>query len=87
MEDYLHLLEFDYNNNFQVFAGMSPFEILYGSKYNTPISWISLVDRLMLGPDFLKYMELTMRWVQHNLKVSQDRKKSYADLKRTTREF
>ena len=27
-EDYLHLVEFAYNNNFQVFAGMSPFEIL-----------------------------------------------------------
>ena len=31
-EDYLHLVEFDYNNNFQVSVGMSPFEILYGLK-------------------------------------------------------
>ena len=29
-EDYLHLVEFAYNNHFQVSAGMSPFEILYG---------------------------------------------------------
>ena len=27
-EDYLHLVEYSYNNNFQVSAGMSPFEIL-----------------------------------------------------------
>ena len=34
-EDYLHLVEFDYNNNFQVSVGMSPFEKLYGCKCNT----------------------------------------------------
>ena len=66
---------------------MIPFEILYGRKCNTPISWSSLVDRLILGPDVLKDMELTMKHVQQNLKVSQDRHKSYADLKRTPREF
>ena len=60
-EDYLHLVEFSYNNNFQVFVGMSPFEILYGCKCNTPISWSSSVDRLMLGPELLKDMELTMK--------------------------
>ena len=27
-EDYLHLVEFAYNNNFQVLVGMIPFEIL-----------------------------------------------------------
>ena len=50
-EDHLRLVEFSYNNDFQVSTQMSPFEILYGSKCNTPIYWSSLVDRLMLGPD------------------------------------
>ena len=86
-EDYLHLVEFAYNNNFQASAGMSPFEILYGCKCNTPISWRILVDRLMLGPNLLKDTELTVKQVHQNLKVAQDRKKSYADLKRTPREF
>ena len=49
---------------------MSHFEILYGRKCNTPISWSSLVHRLMLGPDLLKDMELTMKYVQQNLKDS-----------------
>ena len=86
-EDYLHLVEFAYNDHFQVFVGMSPFEILYGRKCNTPISWGSPADRLMLGPDLLKDMELTVKWVQQNVKVSQDMQKSYADLKITPREF
>ena len=56
-EDYLHLVEFAYNNNFQFLAGMSPFEILYGRECNTPISSSSPVDMLMLGPDSLKNKE------------------------------
>ena len=41
----------------------------------------------MLGPDLLKQMELTVKQVQQNLKASQDRKKSYVDLKINPREF
>ena len=37
-EDYLHLVEFAYNTNYQALARFSPFEILYGRKCNTPIS-------------------------------------------------
>ena len=60
-EDYMHSNEFAYNNNFQVSAGMSPFEILYGRKCNTPISWSIPVDRLILGHDLSKDMELTVK--------------------------
>ena len=55
-EDYLHLVEFAYNNCYQDSAKLSPFEILYGGKCNAPISWSNLVDRLMLGPGLLKEM-------------------------------
>ena len=37
-EDYLHLVEFAYNNNYQASARFSPFKIFYGRKCNTPIS-------------------------------------------------
>ena len=69
-KDYLHLVEFSYNNNFQVSATMSPFEILFWHKCSTLISWSILVDRLMLGPDLLQDMELTVKQVQQNLKAS-----------------
>ena len=62
---------------------MSPFEILYGRKCNTPNYWSSPIDRLMLAPKLLKDMELTVKSVQQNLKATQDRKKSYDNLKRT----
>ena len=56
-EDYLHLLEFAYNNNYQALARFSPFEILYGRKCNTPVSWSNPVDILVLGLELLKEME------------------------------
>ena len=53
-EDYLHLVEFAYNNHYQASKNISPFEILYGRKFNSPITWSNPVDRFMLGPDMLK---------------------------------
>ena len=55
-EDYLHIVEFAYNNGYQTSAKMSPFEVLYGWKCRTLVTWDILVDRLMLGPNLL--MEL-----------------------------
>ena len=86
-EDYLHLVEFAYNNHYQASARYSPFEILYGKECDTPISWSNLVDRLVLGPELLKDMELIVKHIQGNLKVVQDQHKSQADLKRTPKEF
>jgi hypothetical protein len=37
-EDYLHLVEFSYNNRYQASLKMIPFEALYGKKCNTPVS-------------------------------------------------
>ena len=68
-EDYLHLVEFAYKNHYQASTRYSPFEILYGRKCNTPISWSNPVDRLVLGPELLKEMELIVKQVQGNLKV------------------
>jgi hypothetical protein len=56
-EDYLHLVEFAYNNGYQASLKMSPFEALYGIKCNTPVSWDNTTDRVVVGPDFLKEME------------------------------
>ena len=69
-EDYLHLVKFAYNNHYQASTKLSPFEILYGWKCNTPITCSNSVDHLMLGPDLLKELELTMKHVQSNLKIA-----------------
>jgi transposase InsO family protein len=69
-EDYLHLVEFVYNNGYQASLKMSPFEALYGIKCNTPISWDNPTDIVILGPYFLKDMEDLIVKIKQNLKVS-----------------
>jgi len=50
-EDYLHLVDFAYNNGYQSSTQMSPFGVLFGRKWHTPISWDKRIDRMVLGPD------------------------------------
>lgn len=56
-EDYLHLLEFTYNNSCQKSLEMTPLEFLYGRKCNNLVSWDNLVDRIILGLEMLKELE------------------------------
>ena len=78
-EDYLHLIEFEYNNGYHNSVKMSSFEVLYGWKCRTPVTWDSLVDQLMLGPDLLNDLEQLVTKVQVNLKEAQDHQKSYTN--------
>ena len=66
---------------------MSPFEVLYGRSCNTPVSWSNPVNRITIGPNMLKEMKHQVTQIKQNLKVTQNRQKSYADQKRTPREF
>jgi hypothetical protein len=52
-EDYIHLVEFSYNNGYQTSLKMIPFETLYGRKCNTHVSWDNLVDHIVVGSDLL----------------------------------
>jgi hypothetical protein len=45
------------------------------------------VDRITIGLDMLKEMEQHVIQIKQNMKISQDREKSYANRKRTPREF
>jgi hypothetical protein len=53
-EECQHLVEFTYKNHYQDSAKLSPFEIIYGRKCNTHVSWSNHVNRLMIGPKMLK---------------------------------
>jgi transposase InsO family protein len=65
-EDYLHLVEFAYNNGYQALLKMSPFETLYGRKCNTPISWDNPTDREIIGPELLREMEEQLLKIKQN---------------------
>ena len=74
-EDYLHLVEFYYNNGYHSSLKTSPFEAMYGRKCNTPISWDNPMDRVIVGPELLKDMEDQMVKIKKSLKVAQGKQK------------
>ena len=86
-EDYLCLVEFAYNNGYHASLKMSPFEALYGRRCRTPVSWDNPVDRVIVGPEMLKDMEEQVVKIKHNLKIAQDRQKSYADKNKNLESF
>jgi hypothetical protein len=56
-EDHLHFVEFSYNNGYKATLKMSPFEALYGRKFNTLVNLDNPTDRVVLGLELLKDME------------------------------
>ena len=86
-EEFLYLVEFAYNNGYKVSLKMSPFQSLYGKRWNTPINLDHLVDRVIIGPELLIEMEEHMVKIKQNLKVAHDRQKSYADVHKIDRSY
>ena len=69
-EDYLHLVDFAYNNGQQASLGMNPYEALYGRRCRTPVTWDNPVNRVVLGPKLLKEMEQEVVKIRQNLKAA-----------------
>ena len=84
---YIPLMEFAYNNSFQSSIGMAPFEALSGWRFRTPVCWTELNEYKMIGLDIVKSTEGKVQVVWQRLKVTSDRQKSYADLKRRDIEY
>ena len=68
--DYLHLVEFSYNNGQQASLWMSSYEALYGRRCRTPVTWDNPVNRIVLGPELLKEMEQEVVKIRKNLKAA-----------------
>ncbi|KAE8715038.1 Zinc ion binding, putative isoform 1 [Hibiscus syriacus] len=86
-ENFLPLVEFAYNNSYQISIRMAPYEALYGRKCRTPICWTELRDRKTLGPELVRETEDTVRLIRDRLKEAFDRQKSYADQRRKDIQF
>ena len=71
-----------YNNSFQSTIGMAPGEALYGRKCYSPLCWIELSEKKIIGPDLIQETEEKVKMIRERLKVATDRQNSYADMKR-----
>ena len=84
---HLPLMEFAYNNSYQLSIEMVPYEALYGIKCRTPICWDELGERKLLGPEIVQVTTNNVKVIKDRLKIAQDRHKSYADNRRRDLEF
>jgi hypothetical protein len=66
---------------------MAPFEALYGRHCRTPLNWSQTGERKIFGPDLVSEAEEKIRVIQANLRTTQSRQKSYADIRRSPLRF
>ncbi|WRX08485.1 Integrase zinc-binding domain - like 4 [Theobroma cacao] len=78
-EQYLPLVEFAYNNSFQTSIQMAPFEALYGRRCRSPIGWLEVGERKLLGPELVQDATEKIHMIRQRMLIAQSRQKSYAD--------
>ncbi|XP_052484587.1 uncharacterized protein LOC128039866 [Gossypium raimondii] len=66
---------------------MAPYEALYGRRCRSPVCWMELRERKIIGQKLVQEAEEMVKKIQERLKVAFDRQKSYADLKRRDIEY
>jgi hypothetical protein len=83
----LSYAKFSYNSNYQESLKMTPFEMLYGRRCQTPLFWSETGERKVFGPNILQEARKQVRMVRENLRVAQSRQKSYANHRRRELSF
>ncbi|KAB2048737.1 hypothetical protein ES319_A13G130800v1 [Gossypium barbadense] len=56
-EKYFLLVEFAYNNSFEMSIKMAPYKALYGHKCRTPLCWTELSEKQIHGVDLVRETE------------------------------
>ena len=52
---------------------MAPYEALYGRKCRTPLCWMKLSEKKVIGPDLIQETEEKVKMIKERLKVATDR--------------
>jgi hypothetical protein len=66
---------------------MAPYEALYVRKCRSPLYWSEVGEKYVTGPELLQVTLDKVKVIKEKLKATQDRQKSWADLKRRPLEF
>jgi hypothetical protein len=83
----LPLIEFSYNNNYQVTIRMPSYKALYGRKCQSPLYWDNIGERQTLGPELIQDIRDKVRVIKERMSTVQSRQKSYADNRMRPLEF
>ena len=73
LDRHVPVVEFVYNNSFQLSNGMAPYEALYGRKCRTPMCWTELSEKKVIGLDLIQETEEKVKMIREILKVASDR--------------
>jgi hypothetical protein len=84
---YLPLIEFAYNNSYQVTIGMPPYEALYGQKCQSPLYWDNVGEKQTLGLELIQDTHDKVLVIKERMSATQSRQKTYADNRRRPLEF
>lgn len=84
-DKYLLLIEFSYNNSYQVTIGIPPYKLSYGRKYRSPIHLDKLGESKFLGPELVR--EKTEAMEKKKMLATQSRQNCYVGPKRRNIEF
>ena len=69
----MHLVKFSYNIIIKLQLNLVLLKYCMVENVIPPLHGVIWLAKLMLGPDLLKEMELTMKQVQSTLKIVQDK--------------
>ena len=80
-EEHFPLVEFSYNNSYQVSIQMAPYEALNGRPCRSPICWTEVGESSITGPDLIKDTFEKVSLIRQRLLMDQSLQKSYADVR------
>ena len=86
-EEHLPLVEFAYNNSYQVSIQMAPYEALYGRPYRSSLCWTEVGESSITGSYLIRDTSEKVSLIRQRLLTAQSRQKSYADVRRRPLEF
>ncbi|GKE69764.1 putative reverse transcriptase domain-containing protein [Tanacetum coccineum] len=81
------LVEFSYNNSYDASIKAAPYEALHGQKCRSPVRWAKVREAQLTGPEMIPETTEKIVLIKQRIQATQDRQKSYADLKRKPMEF
>ena len=81
-EEHLPLVEFAYNNSYQVSIQMAPYEALYGRPCRSPLCWTEVGESSITRPDLIRDTSEKVSLIRHRLLTAQSWHKSYVDVRR-----
>ncbi|GKA54783.1 putative reverse transcriptase domain-containing protein [Tanacetum coccineum] len=84
---HLPLAKFSYNNSYHASIKATPYEALYGRKCRSPVCWAEVGEAQLTGPEMIQETTKKIVLIKQRIQATQDRQKSYVDLKQKPMEF